>query len=172
MAFAGINDELRRHTKRLQSVPEFVGLRSRAFRVALTCNDKRWGLYVLDEANGRTFLIHTGVIVNRCAEEWDHPLIDQVLTIVTLPVCNARAGDCCPKTVGLRHCPHGHITAVAPASHAETRRVDWIFFYRRIDPRQYVAKIAAAKVFHVSAGKRLSLAVTATRVRHQHIITA
>src|SRR5437879_1412677 len=93
MAFAGINDELRRHSERFQSVPEFVGLRCRAFRVALTDNDKSGCLYILDEVNRRTFLVHGAIIVNRCAEERDHPLAYQVLTIVALPIRNAGAGN-------------------------------------------------------------------------------
>src|SRR5439155_23793984 len=119
MAFAWINDQLCRHTERLQRVPELVRLRCRAFRVALADDDEGGGLYVLDEVNGRTFLVNGRIIVNGCAEELDHPLIDQVLTIVTLPIRNAGTGDSSVETFGLRDGPHGHEPAVAPAHDGE-----------------------------------------------------
>src|SRR2546430_7827498 len=172
MAFAGIYDELRRHTKRLQGVPEFVGLRSGAFCVVLTDNDEGGGLDVLDEVNGRTFLVNGGIVVNSCAEERDHPLIAQVLAIVTLPICKASTRHGPTETIGLRNCPHGHEPAVTPAGHAETRRIDWIFFYCGIDPGEHVAQIAGAKIFHVSAGEIFSLTVTSTRIRHQNVVTS
>src|SRR5206468_6607523 len=153
MALAGINNELRRNTERLQSMPKFVGLRSRALRVALADNDKGGGLHVLDEMNGRTFLVSGGIVVNRCAEEWDHPLIDQVLAIVTVPICKASTCDGATETIGLRDSPHGHEPAVTPAGHAEVLRVNRIFFYRGIDPGEHVTQIAAAKIFHVGTGE-------------------
>ena len=64
MTFAWVNDQLGRHAKRLQRMPEFVGLRRRAFRVALTDNDEGSGLYVFDKPNGRAFLIRGGIVVN------------------------------------------------------------------------------------------------------------
>jgi hypothetical protein len=99
-------------------------------------------------------------------------LIDEVLAIVTLPICNAGTGDCCAETIGLRNSPHGHVATVTPAGHAEMRRVDWIFFDGCIDSRKDIAQIPAAEIFHVGSGKRLSLAVTTARVRHQHVVTA
>jgi hypothetical protein len=65
MPFAGIHDELRRHTERPQSVPEFVGLRRGALGITLTDDDQGGGLHVLDVMNRRTFLINCGVVVNR-----------------------------------------------------------------------------------------------------------
>src|SRR5206468_10268013 len=68
MAFARINDQLCRHAEGFQRVPEFVRLRCRAFRVALADDDEGRGLYILDEVNGRTFLVNGRIIVNGCAE--------------------------------------------------------------------------------------------------------
>src|SRR5437763_5597453 len=100
-------------------MPEFVGLRRRAFRVALTDNDEGSGLYVFDKPNGRAFLIRGGIVVNCCAEERDHPLIDQILSIVALPTGDAGASNSATETIGLGDGPHRHEPAVAPASHAK-----------------------------------------------------
>src|SRR2546430_8279176 len=151
MAFAGINDQLCRNTKRLQGVPEFVGLRRRTFRIALTDYHQGGGLHILNEVNRRTLLVNGGIVVNRCAEERNHPLIDQVLAIVTLPVGNAGTGDSAAETVSLADSPHGHKAAVTPAGHAETRRIDWILAHRSMDPGKHFALIAAARVVQVSA---------------------
>src|SRR5438034_11271769 len=172
MAFAAINDQLCRNTKRPQSVPEFVGLRRRAFRVALTDNDQRRCFHLLYVVNGRTFLVDGGIVVNRCTEERDHPLIDQVLAIVTLPIGDAGTGYGAMEVISLRNCPHGHETAVTPPSHAETRRIDWIFFYRGIDPGEDVAQVAGAEILHVGAGELFTLAVTSARIRHQHVVAS
>src|SRR5206468_5597274 len=129
--------------------PELVRLRCRAFRVALADDDEGGGLYVLDEVNGRTFLVNGRIIVNGCAEERDHPLIDQVLTIVTLPIGNARAGDSGAETICLRDRPHGHKPAVTPTHDAETVGINRILRDRGIDSGEVVAQIAAAKVLNV-----------------------
>src|SRR5205823_7386096 len=102
----------------------------------------------------------------------NHPLIDQVLAIVTLPVGNTGASNSGVETIGLRNSPHGHVTAITPSSNAEAVRSDWILCYRRIDPGKDVAQIAAAEILHVGASELFSLAVTATRIRHQHVVTA
>src|SRR5207244_3814562 len=83
--------------------------------------------YLFDKLNGRTFLEHGGIIVNGGAEKRDHPLIDQVLAIVTLPVGNTGPGNSSVETIGLRNGPHGHVTAVTTAGDAEAVRLDWIF---------------------------------------------
>src|SRR5438876_12154629 len=108
-------------------MPEFVGLRRRAFRVALTDNDQRRCFHLLYVVNGRTFLVDGGIVVNRCTEERDHPLIDQVLAIVTLPITNAGTGHGTTESISLRDSPHRHVAAVTPSGHAETRRIDRIF---------------------------------------------
>src|SRR5437667_3624073 len=172
MAFAGINDQLCRNTKRSQSVPEFVGLRRRAFRVALTDNDESRCFHLLYVVNRRTFLVHSRIVVNRCAEERNHPLINQVLAVVTLPVGNAGTRNGATEAISLRDSPHRHVATVTPSGDAETRRIDWIFFYRGIDPGEDVTQIAGAKIFHVGAGELFSLAVTSTRIRYQDVVTS
>src|SRR6476469_4095941 len=152
-------------------MPEFVGLRRRAFRIVLTSNDERWGLHVFNKTNGRTFLVNGRIIINRCAEKRDHPLTDQVLAIVTLPIRDASASYSGVETIGLRNGPHGHEAAVTPPSHAETRRIDWIFFRDQVDAGHRVAQIAAAKIFHVCAGKIFACAVTAAGVGKKDVIT-
>src|ERR1700683_905810 len=49
VAFVWINDELRRHARRFQRVPEFVGLRRRAFPVAIAYDHQRRRLHILDK---------------------------------------------------------------------------------------------------------------------------
>ncbi len=128
MAFAGVDDELGRDLKRSQRVPEFEGLRRRAFGVVFTNNHQCWRLHVLDEVNRRTFLVNSGIVVNRCTEEREHPLIDQVLAVVTLPISNAGAGNGGVEAARLCDCPHGHEASVTPAGHAEAIWIDRIFF--------------------------------------------
>src|SRR5438552_7441690 len=164
MAFAGINDELGRHLERSQCVPEFVGLRRRTFGVVLTDNHQRWSPHVLDEMNRRTFFVNGWIIVNRRAEERDHPLIDQILAVVTLPIGDAGAGDCASEPICLRDRPHGHETAVAPSGHTKTIGVNGIFFYGGIDSSHGVAQIAVSEIFYVRASELFALAITAARV--------
>src|SRR5207253_10330851 len=127
VSFSGINNELSRYAERFQSVPEFVGLDRGTFGIALTDYDQGGGLHILDEMNWRTFLINGGVVVNGCAEEGNHPLVNQVLAVVTLPIGYARSRHGAAETVRLRYGPHGHEPAVTPASHAQTRRIDRMF---------------------------------------------
>src|SRR5438067_12959949 len=115
--------------------------------------------------NGRYIRVYVRNHLNRCTEESHHPLIDQVLAIVTLPIGNARAGYGAMEAISLRNCPHRHEAAVTPPRHAETRRIDRIFFYRGIDPGEDVAQIARAEIFHVGAGELFTLTVTSTRIR-------
>ena len=69
--------------KRLEGVPEFVGLRGRAFAVAIAYDDERGRLRLLDEIDGRTFGVDDRVVVNGGAEIGNHPLIDFVFAVVT-----------------------------------------------------------------------------------------
>src|SRR2546421_4869363 len=165
MAFAGIDDELGRHLERSQCVPEFVGLRRRTFGVVLTDNHQRWSLHVLDEMNRRTFFVNGWIVVDRCAEERDHPLIDQVLAVVTLPIGDTGAGDSRVETTGLCYRPHRHVAAVAPTSHPETRWIDRIFSNGGVNASEDVAKIAATEIFHIGAGKIFALTVASPRIR-------
>src|SRR5947207_12677951 len=146
-------------------MPEFVCLRNRTFRIALGRDNQSWCLHLLDEVNRRTLFINSGIVVNRSAEERDHPLTDQILAIVTLPVGDAGAGDSGMETIGLGDGPHRHVAAIAPTRHAETRGIDRILRNRGINASEDVAKIAAAEVLHVGAGEISPLTVASARIR-------
>src|SRR6266566_3689610 len=152
-------------------MPKFVRLRCGAFGVALADDDEGRRLHVFDETNGRTFLINRWIVVNRSAEERDHPLTNQVLTIVTLPIRNASTRDSCTETICLRDSPHGHEAAVTPAHHAETVGINRIFLYRSIGAGKIVAQIAASEILHVRTGEVLTLAITAAWIGKQRVIT-
>jgi len=97
-------------------------------------------------------------------------LIDQVLAIVTLSIGNAGTGNGATEAISLRDSPHGHLPAVTPSGHAETRRIDRIFSYRGVDSGEDVAQIAGAKIFHVGADELFSLAISSARIRHQDVV--
>src|SRR5262249_40626225 len=102
----------------------------------------------------------------------DHPLIDQVLAIVTLPIRNAGTCDSGVETVGLRDGPHGHEPAVTPTHHAEAVGINLIFLNCGIDSGKVVAQIAAAQISSIRAGDPFTLAVTSAWIGKQHVITA
>src|SRR5258708_864083 len=58
VAFAGIENEFRLHSQRLERVPKLVRLRRRALRISIAHNHERRRLHVLDEIDRRTFRIH------------------------------------------------------------------------------------------------------------------
>src|SRR6266496_4201271 len=153
-------------------MPEFVRLRCGAFRIALADDDERGRFHIFNEAYGRTFLINRWIVVHGSAEERDHPLTNQVLTIVTLPIRNAGTRDSSAETICLRDSPHGHEPAVTPAHHAETVGINWIFLYRSVGPGKIVAQIAASEILHVRTGEVLTLAITAAWIGKQRVITA
>ncbi len=170
MSFARINDELRRNTQRSQCMPEFIGLRGRTFSVVFTDDHQRRRFHVFDELDRRALFVNGWIVVNRGAEKRDHPLVDQVLPIITLPIRNAGSGDSRAEAVCLGDCPHGHETAVTPAHNPESRRIDWIFFNRSVDACEIVAQITVAKIFHIGASKIFALSIAATRIWQQHEI--
>src|SRR6266404_3140195 len=120
MTFARINDELRWNTECPQRVPEFVRLRRRTFGVALADYDECRRLHILDELDWRTLVVNSRIIVNGCAKERDHPLIDEILPVITLPIANAGADHCSFKSIGLRDGPHRHESAITPSGHANS----------------------------------------------------
>src|SRR3989442_8785793 len=63
-------------------------------------------------------------------------------------------------------------TAVTPSGHAEAIWIDRIFFERSIDSSHGIAQIAMPKILHVCAREFLALAIAATRIRQQNVITA
>src|SRR6185437_14240147 len=110
-------------------------------------------------------------LIHGCAEEWDHPLVDGVLAVVTLPVREAGAHDRCLEAMGLRRSKHGHESTVAPAGEAEAVVIDRIARLHPVDARQDVAQVAVAHVEAHALGEALALAITAARVGHQHEVT-
>src|SRR5207249_4505255 len=143
-----------------------------AFGVTLADDHEGGGLHIFDETNGRTFFINSRIVVNGRAEERDHPLIDQILPIVTLPIRDASTGDGGAEAIRLRHGPHSHEPAVAPAGHTETVGIDWIFLYRCIDSGEIVAQVAAPKILHVCTREIFTLAVASTGIWKEHVIIA
>src|SRR5262249_30240978 len=89
MAFGRVNDQLRGHAQGPERVPEFVGLRRWTFRIALANDDQRRRLHVLNETNGRTLFVNRRIVINRGTEKRNHPLVDQVLAVITLPIREA-----------------------------------------------------------------------------------
>src|SRR4030095_16044290 len=147
-------------------------LRRWAFGVSLADDDERGGLYIFDKANRRTFLINVWIVINRRAKERDHPLIYQVLAIVTLPIRNAGTCDRGAETICLCNRPHGHESPITPPHDAETVGINRIFLYCSVESGEIVAQIAASEILHVRTGELLTLAVTAARIGKQHVITA
>src|SRR5438874_10006982 len=98
--------------------------------------------------------------------------MDEVLAIITLPFGNAGTGDSATETVCLRDRPHRHEPAITPAGHTQTRRVDRILSYRGVDSGESISQIAAPEIFHIRAGKILSLAVATARIWQKDVVTA
>src|SRR5205809_3099706 len=153
-------------------MPEFVGLRSGTFSVPFTNDDQRRSLYALDIANGRTFFVNGRIVVDRRTKEGDHPLIDQVLAVVTLLVGDPSTGDGGAETDSLCDGPHRHVAAVTPTGHTQPCWIDGILGDGGIYSRENVTQIAAPKVFHISAGKLFSLTITPARIGKQNVVTA
>src|SRR5262249_52299002 len=128
-------------------------------------------LHLLNELNRRALFVKRGIVVNRSAEERDHPLVDQVLAIVTLPIGDASAGDGRMETISLGDRPHRHVTAIAPTRHAEPRRINRILRNRSINTSEDVAKIASTEIFYVGAGEIFALTIAPPGIRQQHIVT-
>src|SRR5437763_1373167 len=105
MPLAGRNDQLGGDTERSQCMPELIRLRSWTFCVAFADHDQGRGVDVFDETDGRTLLVGRRIVVNGRSEEGDHPLIDQVLAVITLPIRDACATYCSTKTVRLGNSP-------------------------------------------------------------------
>src|SRR5205807_8552547 len=104
------------------------------------------------------------IVVHRGAEVRDHPLVDAVLAVVALPVGDAGAGDGGAEAIGLRHRPHRHVAAVAPAADAEPLAVDRRHADRLVHAGQNVAQIAVAEILDVGPRELFALAVAAARV--------
>src|SRR5260370_13120652 len=104
-------------------MPELEALRSRAFAIAISYHHQRWSLHILDVLDRRTLRIHRRIVVYRLAEERHHPLVDRVLSVVTLPVADARASHRRLEPCRPRHTEHRHEPAIAPARQSLAVRV-------------------------------------------------
>ena len=91
-------------------------------------------------------------------------MVDAVLTVITLPIGDARPGHGGSEARGLRHRPHGHVAAVTPAGDAEPVRVHGRRLQDGIDSGQDVAQVAVAEVFDVRAGECFAVAKAAAGV--------
>src|SRR5712692_2847949 len=119
-----VNDELCRDPEGLQCVPELVALRRRHLGVAVAVEHERGSLDVLDERDRRRTGVDVRVFVDGFPEVRHHPLVDAVLSVVALPVDDARPGHGGLETPGLCHGPHRHVAAVAPSNDAQPVLVD------------------------------------------------
>src|SRR5713226_1258043 len=75
VAFVGIDNQLGLDTQRLERVPEIVGLRGGNLFIPLALKNQRGRAHVLDEVDGRAASIRRWIVINRCAEVRQHPLI-------------------------------------------------------------------------------------------------
>src|ERR1039458_2688429 len=100
MAFVGIDHHLRLHAQRLKRAPEFVGLWGGALAVAVSHYDQSRRLHLLDEVDRGHFRVDRGIVVDRRAEVRDHPGVDGVLAVVTLPVGDSGAGHRGKELIG------------------------------------------------------------------------
>src|SRR5205823_6888450 len=153
-------------------MPEFVGLWCGTLGIALADDDQSGSLDLFDVLNRRTLLIDGGIVVDRRTEEWNHPLVDQVLAIVTLPISDASTRYRAFEAVTLRHRPHRHVAAITPAGHPQSCRVDRVLGDGGIDSGENVAQIAASKVFYIRPSKLFSLTIASTGIWQQNVVTA
>src|SRR6266571_1475854 len=170
MAFMLVDNQLGFCADGLERMPELIRLRSRTLAVAVSHKHQTRRLCLLDKGDRRTLRINLGIVIDGCAEERDHPLINLVFSVVALEIRQPRAGDGSSKAVGLCDRPHRHVTAIAPASDAESMLINRCFLQGLIHSAHNVAKIAIPEVLHVGAGKGLALSEASARVGHEHEI--
>src|SRR6185312_2357831 len=166
-----INHPFRFGSQRLQCVPEFIRLWCRTLSVTVANQNQRWRLRAFDECDRRALGIDLRIVIYRRAEEWDHPFINLIFTIVALVLGNARPGYSRSEAICLRDRPHGHVAAVAPARNAQTMLIHRSLFQHLIDTRKNVAEISIAKIFYIGAGKCLSFSKAAARVGKENEVT-
>src|SRR5262249_51187717 len=73
-----IHHQLGLHAQRLERMPEFVRLRRGTFTVTVANEDQRGRLGFFDKSNRRALGIDLRIVIDRSAEERDHPLVDLV----------------------------------------------------------------------------------------------
>ena len=99
-------------------------------------------------------------------------MIDLVLAVVALVICDSRSGHGCRKTACLSHAPHRHVAAITPAGQSQAMLVNRGLFDRLVHAGHNVAPVAVTKVLNVGAGKLFALAKAAAWVRHKNKITS
>src|ERR1700744_1221061 len=78
VSFVGVDDELRGEGLVAGGVPGLLGLRSGGLSAAVAGEGEGGRGDVLDVVDGGGFGVDGRVVVDRCPEERDHPLIDGV----------------------------------------------------------------------------------------------
>src|SRR5690242_4146962 len=74
------------------------------------------------------------------------------------------------EAVALRHRPHGHVSAIAPARDAHALVIHRKILHDPVYPRHNVAEIAIPEVLHVAPRECLALTVAPPRVGIEHEI--
>ena len=126
VAFVGIDDQLYGHVESFEGVPPLDRLFHGDFAVAVTDEDERWSFHGFYEVHGIAFGVDRGIVVDGCAEERNHPLVDVVEAVVAEPVGETSARHCRRETLRLCFGPHGHVAAVTVAANAEAMGIDRI----------------------------------------------
>jgi len=145
-------------------VPEFVGLWSGNFAVAVADQDERGGFGFFDEVDGGAFGVDVGIVVDGFAEERNHPLVNEIFAVIALPVGEACACHGGFEAAGLRDGPHGHVAPVAPTADAQAIVVDGGDFNGFVDAGHDVFEVAIAEISDVGAGEGFALAEAAAGI--------
>src|SRR5580692_7833501 len=119
-------------------MPELEALWSRALAIAISYNDQRRRLHILDVFDRRTLRVHLCIVVDRFAEEGHHPLIDRVLSVVALPVADARTSHSCLEPCCPCHTEHRHEPAITPAGQSLAILIDREALLQHVHPSQNV----------------------------------
>src|SRR5271166_1187504 len=164
VAFAGIDDKLSLHSKRLERMPELIALGRGTFAIVLANDYQRGRLDILDKRDGRAFCVHGRIVINRGAKVRKHPLVDGILAVIALPVRDACARHGGAEAIGLGDREHRHVTAVAPAGHTDALLIYRIPRGDGVYSGENVAQVAVAKVLDVGCGEGLARAVAAARI--------
>src|SRR4029077_18554328 len=142
VTFTWVDYQLCRNAERPQRVPKLIRLGRRTLRIAFTNNYEGWCFDVFDELDRRTFFIRCRIVVNRRAEKRNHPLVNQVLAVITLQISNSGSGDRGPEAIWFSDGAHRHLPAIPPSGYAKSRGIDRVFFNHGVDTREIVTKIA------------------------------
>src|SRR6185437_6437083 len=114
------------------------------------------------------FFIYGGIVIDGSAEERDHPLVNVIKAVVTLPVGEASARDGRGEASGLRFCPHGHVSAIAVAANANFVSIDGKLLDHGVDASHEVAIITAPEILDVALGESFALTIAAAGIGAQH----